>query len=660
MFNRLRFLSVCLLLALQPLHAVTDSVRTVLVVFKTHLDVGFTDLSSVVARRYAQEFIPKAMDVAEQLQAEGGEARYVWTTGSWLIHEYMKKAAPADRARLERHLREGSIVWNAMPYTVESETMTLPHFRACLRLSARYDSLYGKHTVAAKMTDVPGHTRAIVGPLADAGIRLLHIGVNPACPIPGVPPFCRWQMPDGREIMLVYQQDYGTEDLLPDGHTVLSFNFTGDNHGPHTAAKVKEIFARLRAKYPRAVLRAATLNDVVRVLDTCREALPVVTSEIGDTWVFGYGSAPKRMARYRRLAALYGRWVAQQRIVAGSDLDLNFALTLGLVGEHTQGMDVKTHLVDWDKYNTEAFTQARAAGRYRRVERSWAEVDEYIDSAVALLPADLRDEAQMALDSVEHPEWDARKMRRPKAEMAARPFTLDVCGMQIGPLTYQTYSAADYDDFHRRYLRARYGWALADLGKPGLDKSRARSAALDAYVTAERTDKHRGEVCRTYRLAFTKADTALARLLPEALQCAVTTTADGRRAHIALTVMGKPAVRLPEAYWLSFLMPGIRSVVAEKVGTRVNVLDVVPRGNAYMHGIDGYVEVGTDSGTWRITSADAPLMQVGTNRGLAYDTQGPQHPVSVHFNLSNNLWGTNFSMWSEGSLTYHFTIERLR
>ena len=170
MFNRLRFLSVCLLLALQPLHAVTDSVRTVLVVFKTHLDVGFTDLSSVVARRYAQEFIPKAMDVAEQLQAEGGEARYVWTTGSWLIHEYMKKAAPADRARLERHLREGSIVWNAMPYTVESETMTLPHFQACLRLSARYDSLYGKHTVAAKMTDVPGHTRAIVGPLADAGI----------------------------------------------------------------------------------------------------------------------------------------------------------------------------------------------------------------------------------------------------------------------------------------------------------------------------------------------------------------------------------------------------------------------------------------------------------------------------------------------------------
>ena len=33
--------------------------------------------------------------------------------------------------------------------------------------------------------------------------------------------------------------------------------------------------------------------------------------------------------------------------------------------------------------------------------------------------------------------------------------------------------------------------------------------------------------------------------------------------------------------------------------------------------------------------------------------------VSIHFNLGNNLWNTNFSMWWEGSVTYHFTIELL-
>ncbi len=38
------------------------------------------------------------------------------------------------------------------------------------------------------MTDVPGHTRSIIAPLARAGIRFLHVGVNPACTVPGVPP----------------------------------------------------------------------------------------------------------------------------------------------------------------------------------------------------------------------------------------------------------------------------------------------------------------------------------------------------------------------------------------------------------------------------------------------------------------------------------------
>ena len=35
------------------------------------------------------------------------------------------------------------------------------------------------------------------------------------------------------------------------------------------------------------------------------------------------------------------------------------------------------------------------------------------------------------------------------------------------------------------------------------------------------------------------------------------------------------------------------------------------------------------------------------------------HTKSRRTNLGNNLWGTNFSMWWEGSLTFHFVIEKL-
>ena len=189
---------------------VNTSVDKVYVVFKTHLDVGFTDLSSVVTQRYITEFIPKALDVSEKLRAENASEKYVWTTGAWLIWKYLHTASPEEVKRLEAAIGRGDIVWNSVPYTVESESMNLDLFETSLLLSHKLDEKYGKKTIAAKMTDVPGHTRSIVSPMSRAGIRFLHIGVNPACPIPNVPEFCRWRDTDGSELILVYQQDYGS------------------------------------------------------------------------------------------------------------------------------------------------------------------------------------------------------------------------------------------------------------------------------------------------------------------------------------------------------------------------------------------------------------------------------------------------------------------
>ena len=70
-------------------------VKKVHAIFKTHLDIGFTELSSKVEQRYIDEFIPKAIAVAEQLRREGADERYVWTTGSWLINAYLRQTAPS-------------------------------------------------------------------------------------------------------------------------------------------------------------------------------------------------------------------------------------------------------------------------------------------------------------------------------------------------------------------------------------------------------------------------------------------------------------------------------------------------------------------------------------------------------------------------------------
>lgn len=71
-----------------PMPAV--EVKRVLVMFKCHLDVGFTDTQAGVMRQYFDHYFPQAIQVATAMR-QSGEDRYVWTTGSWLLYEHSKK-----------------------------------------------------------------------------------------------------------------------------------------------------------------------------------------------------------------------------------------------------------------------------------------------------------------------------------------------------------------------------------------------------------------------------------------------------------------------------------------------------------------------------------------------------------------------------------------
>ncbi|MGN1265289.1 MAG: DUF5054 domain-containing protein, partial [Muribaculaceae bacterium] len=449
---------------------VNTQVKKVYVVFKTHLDVGFTDLSSAVTKRYVEDFIPRAIEVSKQLDADGSGDRYVWTTGSWVVQRYFQTANAEQKAELEEAIKRGTIVWNAVPYTVETESMTNDLLKTCLMLSRKLDARYGKHTIAAKMTDVPGHTRPLVTALQEAGVGFLHIGVNPASPIPQVPNICRWRDVNGKEIILVYQRDYGTEDILPDGETAVSINFTGDNHGPHSYKAVKGIYESLRKRYPNAKLVPASFNDIAAHLKSIKSKLPVVTSEIGDTWIYGYGSAPVRMAKFRALSRLYSKWLKEKKIKMDSQEAIDFAVELCLIAEHTQGMDVKTHLHNWDKYDMDKFIAARDTEPFKRVEQSWREIDNYLYSAIALLPASLQAEAKAVVNSFDKQSVKNIGTADKKAE-SAPTWTLDLFDnlLKVDGVTYTMYSATDYDDYLNRYLRARYGWALDDIGKTGLN-----------------------------------------------------------------------------------------------------------------------------------------------------------------------------------------------
>ena len=231
--------------------------------------------------------------------------------------------------------------------------------------------------------------------------------------------------------------------------------------------------------------------------------------------------------------------------------------------------------------------------------------------------------------------------------------------MIAGELVYHSYSKDDFDRFQNAYLTNKFGWAISDFGKPGLENSNAKSASLNAFVQNCDTKKSKEQKEIVCSLKFKEDEKVDSRVLPEEIYTNYSIDASGKNIDLSVTIINKPANRLPEAYWYSFIPENITGIIAEKTGRPVDVLDVVEGGNRQMHGIDRYVDVITTAGRVRITSYDAPLIAVGERSVLNYSTKLPDIKGGVHFCLFNNVWGTNFSMWFEGSLTYRFKIELL-
>ncbi len=621
---------------------------TVHLVCKTHLDLGFTDLAAAVRDRYVDEFIPSALAVAAELRAEGGPQRFVWTTGSWLVDTFLERSDAAGRRGMEDAIEAGDIAWHALPFTLHSELCDRSLFEHGLSISARLDARFGRRTIAAKMTDVPGHTRGIVPLLAAAGVEFLHIGVNPACPIPEVPPVFRWRSPDGAEIVVAYQSGgYGgavTVDGLADQLVVAH---TNDNEGPQTAAQVRDLFGLVQASHPELAVVASTLDAFAVALRSVRDELPVVTQELGDTWIHGVGTDPQKVARFRELTRLRARWIA-----GGADAtEPAFAAastSLLLVAEHTWGLDEKITLGDEQRYRAEDLAELRSEPAGRRFESSWAEQADYIDAAVAMFPEPFRAETAQRLRQLdlsatspfrEPIVWDApdqhlRPIRRSGFEVVVDPETGALRGLtdvhtgrawadadhQLGRYRYQTFDAADYDRFHAGYNQAGPDdewWALRDFTKPGIDRAGAVSrwwepSAVRLCSLADGDDgprdraRHAGEA-RSKDFGCPPVVTLEWRFFVDFEP----TVLSQNTAELTIAWATKPACRMPEAGWLSFrpIVADPARWVMDKVGQDVSPLQVVSRGNRHLHAVGrGVRHEGEERGVLRIDTAGAPLV----------------------------------------------------
>ena len=105
---------------------------------------------------------------------------------------------PPKTASAWRHaIAHDQIAWHALPFTWQTEMLDPSMIEGSLAISKSLDARFGRVTTGAKMTDVPGHTRGLISPLAKHSVKFLDIGVNDASAPAQLPPIFLWKDASG-------------------------------------------------------------------------------------------------------------------------------------------------------------------------------------------------------------------------------------------------------------------------------------------------------------------------------------------------------------------------------------------------------------------------------------------------------------------------------
>lgn len=368
-------------------------VNKIILVFKTHFDIGFTDLSSRVIDNYADSMLKEVIATCKATE-NMGKLKYVWTMPAWPLKIITQRCTKELRKELDLLIERGQIVWHALPFTSHTDFCSAEEYIEGLRFTRELSDMYHKpYPIAAKMTDVPGHGIMLPAILSQAGVKFLHLGCNEFAKPPQVPFLFYWQAVSGEKVLTMYSKSgYGTSLLPPRDWNYpvwMALMHTHDNCGPQSAAMIERYVDKIHEKYPEAEIVCGTMDDFYRELSRYElTGIPTVTKDLADTWIHGIGAYPREVGlvrrereESRRLEAILAKQALEG---SGKETDAEDILNryyenICLFEEHTWGADVKTWLGPNRVYHKNDFLKAKQTEKYRFMEASW---DEQRDRAV--------------------------------------------------------------------------------------------------------------------------------------------------------------------------------------------------------------------------------------------------------------------------------------
>lgn len=698
-------------------------VKYVHMINSNHFDAGYANFTAEVVSQYFSEYFPRACDVGESLRAKG-RGPLAWMTFSWMISLFfdcptglgLQCPDAKAKARVEAGIRAGDIVWPAFPTNADLATLDPSLLSFGVDMSQRLARRFQVQQPSVVSTrDVPGMPCAALPILVKAGVTALSEGMNSRVMPVNVPPIFMWtDTESGAKLPTLWHWagygqlgEPGNPIRIPGSEHAIAYCWRGDNAGPPLSAEEVESNAdRLRLHFGNTSqirIISSTFEQFFAAVGSERnaeqqsplEALPVITQQLTDSWLWGCASDPVKQQQARALQRARSRCLYANTCSTSDEILQNFSRLLMKNSEHTWGLSVFHYGNESDTdWGNAAFHRklAEQEPHFMQLISSWREqrlfgVQAPIEAVPTSHPLSTFVEQEMAwLRPVNFdPAGTGFIKSNTSSGVQLGSFTVDfgtdgaisslvdTDGTQwadgapgsIGLLQYQTLVYSDFETWRAEYLIPGTG-GDNEYGKPvsfmdATPKPQHRLAV--PKLTGIWTKQQESQVILKLQLDSALVEEAGA---PE-FAWLVYSSPNKKTITARLELVNKTSTRLPEATYLSFRPAGSNNSGAWEqsiISSWTSPLDIADGGARGLHYVsDEGVRVATGHGSDRlqIRSLDAGLLRWGAPLPFPTPIHGATPTgAGASFNLHNNIWNTNFPLFmpfdGHDSLSFRFEL----
>ncbi len=99
------------------------ALKEIIIVYKTHFDIGYTQLARDVCHQYRTEMADKVIEAIDRNANQPKEKQFVWTLSGYPMSQILgPEQAPDRRERISRAIRSGNLAVHALAFSMHDET----------------------------------------------------------------------------------------------------------------------------------------------------------------------------------------------------------------------------------------------------------------------------------------------------------------------------------------------------------------------------------------------------------------------------------------------------------------------------------------------------------------------------------------------------------